>query len=290
MLIIEKIYSIPAPSFEEIDDHLTRNGFEYSRRTIERDIENIRYEFGIEIVYNRTDNCYYIDKEKSINIETFNRFLEIAGVADMLTEGFGKKKNILNFISFESESTQPKGTEFLKPILSAISNNQEIRFTHENFQRGTFKNITLKPYLLKEYQDRWYVVGTVGKKSTVRTYGLDRMSEFKETGVGFIPDENFEPKELFENVIGLVYTDNDITEVMLSFTPDQGKYIKTLPLHHSQVVIDDNEKECIVKYEIIPNLEFKQRILMYASSVKVLEPEWFAEEVRVELKNAAKQY
>ena len=290
MLIIEKINSLPAPSFKEIEEHLYRHGLEYSKRTVDRDIENIRYDFGIEIVYDRANNIYLIDKEKSINLETFNRFLEIAGVADLLSEGFSNKKNVLNYISFESENTVTKGTEFLKPILSAISNFKEISFVHENFQKGTIKTIILNPYLLKEYLDRWYIVGTVGKQNFVRTFGLDRMSMLKETGLTFEPDTKFNPKELFENVIGLVYSSHKLCEVILSFTPDQGKYIKAVPLHNSQEIFEDTENECLVRLKIMPNYEFKQRVLMYGANVKVIEPEWFAKEILEELSNAAKRY
>lgn len=290
MLIIEKINSNLAPAFADIDEHLRRNGFEYSKRTIDRDIENIRNDFGIEIVYDRSSNSYYVDKEKSVNLETFNRFLEIAGVADLLSEGLNNKKNILNYISFESENTYSKGTDMLQPILSAILHHKEISFTHENFQKQTFKTIKLYPYLLKEYQDRWYVLGTLDKKRTIRTYGLDRMTELKETGTEFKPNEKIKPKELFENVIGLVYSTHELCDVVLSFTPHQAKYIKTLPLHHSQIILNENDKECIVKLKIIPNYEFKQRVLMQGANVKVLEPEWFADEVASDLKSAANLY
>jgi predicted DNA-binding transcriptional regulator YafY len=290
MLIIEKINSNHAPSFFDIDAHLRKNGFEYSKRTIDRDIENIRNDFGIEIVYNRSSNNYYIDKEKSVNLETFNRFLEIAGVADLLSEGLNKKKNILSYISFESENLVSKGTEMLQPILSAILNHKEISFTHENFQKKTFKTIKLYPYLLKEYQDRWYVVGTLDKKKTIRTYGLDRMTELKETGEEFVPNAKIIPKELFENVIGLVYSTHELCDVVLSFTPNQAKYIKTLPLHHSQIVLKEDAKECVVKLKIIPNYEFKQRVLMQGANVKVIEPQWFADEVAGDLLAAAKLY
>ena len=46
-LIIEKLRSNQYPSFEEIKRHLFSIGFEISDRTIQRDIEQIRYEFGI---------------------------------------------------------------------------------------------------------------------------------------------------------------------------------------------------------------------------------------------------
>lgn len=290
MLIIDIIKGGNRPSFVDIDNYLRKNGYEYSKRTIDRDIENIRYDFGIEIVYDRSSNSYFIDKEKSANLETFKRFLEIAGVADLLQEGLSNRKNMLNYISFESENIQTKGAELLQPILSAILDSRQIEFIHENFQKKTFKKALLNPYLLKEYQDRWYVVGTIDKKSTIRTYGLDRISELEIKPEKFIVDKKIQPKELFANVIGLVYSKNKISEVVLSFTPEQANYVKTLPLHHSQEIIKEDENECLVNLFITPNFELKQRICSYGANVKVLRPEWLAKEIGEELKKAAGLY
>jgi len=78
--------------------------------------------------------------------------------------------------------------------------------------------------------------------------------------------------------------------VVLSFTQHQGNYVKTLPLHHSQEIIEDSETELRVRLRIIPNYEFKQKILMLGETVKVLEPTWFADEVKNSLKATLKKY
>jgi len=85
-LIIEKLKSNQYPSFDEIKNHLFNVGFEISNRTIQRDIEQIRFEFGIEIMYDRFKNGYYIDYENSINIVSFFRFLVMVNTAELLTQ------------------------------------------------------------------------------------------------------------------------------------------------------------------------------------------------------------
>ncbi len=83
-LEIEKIRRGQSPSFDEIKNYLHNHGFEVGDRTIQRDIEQIRFEFGVEIKYNRDKNGYFIDYENSINIESFFRFLEIVNTAEWL--------------------------------------------------------------------------------------------------------------------------------------------------------------------------------------------------------------
>ena len=160
LLIIEKITSTKSPSFQVLRGHLLDHGFEISERTLQRNIEQIRYEFGIEIKYNRTQNGYYIDKEESINYDAFMKFLEIVSTADLLTESLKDGKDAMSYISFETDGNL-KGIENLKSLLFAIKNHRIIFFTHENFETGKRKSYRMKPYLLKEYQNRWYIVGLI---------------------------------------------------------------------------------------------------------------------------------
>jgi predicted DNA-binding transcriptional regulator YafY len=288
-LIIEKIGRNQYPSFEIIKDYLFEHGFEISTRTIQRDIEQIRFEFGIEIKYERNRNGYYIDTRTSINIDNFLRFLEIVKTAELLTESLKESKDTLDFISFESRE-ELRGIENLKPLLIAIKNNRMVSFSHEKFDTGKQRKYLVKPYLLKEYQNRWYLVGIVESTSEIRTFGIDRIFNLNVNGDTFKPETKINLVELFENTIGLTYSFNEIEEVILSFTPLQAKYVKSLPLHKSQVIIADNENEVQVKLRVIPNYELKQKILMIGESVKVLKPKWFAEEIKKSLCTTLKKY
>jgi len=288
-LIIEKIGRNQYPSFDTIKDYLFEHGFEDSARTIQRDIEQIRFEFGIEIKYNRTRNGYFIDTETSINIDSFLRFLEIVNTAELLTESLKESKDTLNHISFESHGDL-RGIENLKPLLFAIKNHRKILFSHENFDTGKQRKYSVKPYLLKEYQNRWYLVGIIGKTNDFRTFGIERMLNLEVKEDTFQSKSNVNPIELFENTVGLTYSFNKLEEVLLSFTPLQGKYVKTLPLHKSQEIVEDNEKELLLKLMIIPNYEFKQKIMMLGETVKVLKPKWLSDDIKRTLKQTLKRY
>lgn len=288
-LIIEQLSRKYYPSFEQIKGYLYDHGFEISARTIQRDIEQIRFEFGIDIQYDRLRNGYYIDEDSSVNIESFLRFLEIVNTADLLTESLKESKDALDYISFESQGDL-KGVENLKTILFAIKNQRKIAFIHENFQTGKRKKISLKPHLLKEYQNRWYVIGIARGIDGFRTFGIDRIEELEVKADTFKPDQKVNPVELFDRIIGLTYSYNELEEVLLSFTPLQGKYVNALPLHRSQEILEENEHEVIVKLTIIPNYEFKQKVLMLGDQVKVLEPEWLVEEISDTIKKMNKNY
>lgn len=288
-LEIEKIKREQLPSFEEIKEYLYNHGFEVGDRTIQRDFEQIRFEFGIEIKYNRDKNGYYIDYENSLNVESFFRFLEIVNTAELLTESLLESKDSLKHISFDTGGGL-KGIENLKPLLKAIKDNRKISFLHLNFHTNKIRKYTLKPYLIKEYQNRWYVVGLIGGLNEFRTFGLDRIENLDVKTETFTVNNKLNPSEMFDKTIGLVYSLNTSQNVVLSFTPKQGKYIKTLPLHTSQKILVNNETEFRVSITVIPNYELTQLILKHGDTVKVIEPSWLVDEVKEKLRNALKNY
>jgi len=288
-LEIEKIRRGQYPSFQELKDYLFEHGFEIGDRTLQRDIEQLRFEFGIEITYDRNKNGYYIDYENSLNIESFFRFLEIVNTAELLIESLQESKDSLKHISFDT-GYGLKGIENLKPLLKAIKDNRKISFTHFNFHTEKSRKYTLKPYLLKEYQNRWYVVGLLGNLKEFRTFGIDKIENLEVKTETFKVDNKLNPIEMFEKTIGLVYSQNTSQNVILSFTPTQGKYIKTLPLHTSQKIIIDNDTEFRISITVIPNYELTQLILKHGDTVKVIKPEWLVDEIKSNLKRTIENY
>lgn len=288
-LIIEKIGRKLYPSFEVIRDYLVDHDFEISARTLQRDIEQIRFEFGVEIKYDRTRNGYYIDTDTGINTDTFLRFLEIVNTAELLTESLRESKDSLHYISFESHGTL-RGVDNLKPLLFAIKNNRRVTFMHENFETGKQRTYSVKPCLLKEYQNRWYLIGTIEGSKEFRTFGIDRIMNLEVLKVTFKPETKINPIELFENTIGVSYSDNELEDVVLSFTPLQAKYVISLPFHWSQKIVKENTREVQIQLRIIPNFEFIQKILMLGENVKVIKPTWLADEIKRSLLNSLKKY
>ncbi|AUC81786.1 YafY family protein [Lacinutrix sp. Bg11-31] len=270
-LIIEKIKKGKNTSFEAIKDFLFDNGFEHTKRTIQRDFDDLRNEFGVEILYDSVKNNYYIDYDNSPNFENFIRFMELVNTADLLKESFKSKSESLKHIVFDnSEGLQ--GIQYLELFLSAIKQHREISFTHYNFQKNTTTKRLLKPYLLKEYANRWYIVGEQEGVNEFRNFGIDRVSNVQLTENTFIPNRDVDINYLYHDVIGMVYSENTKQRVILSFTPEQGQYVKTLPFHHSQQTLLDTDVEFQISLDVIPNRSLVERILMYGKAVKIIEP------------------
>ena len=288
-MLIEKLEKNHFPSMQDFMDYFSSSGYSVSQRTIERDIEKMRNDFGLEVEYKSTKNGYYIDYDASINVSAFFRYLEIATTAELFNATLGDGQKTLAYVSFD-EGGGLKGINNLKPILAAIKDHHEITFDHYSFGHDKLTPYQVKPYLLKEYLNRWYLAGVVTKTGKVRTFGLDRIRELQVTTSVFKKDKKVDPKQNFENTIGLVYSQHKQQKVVLSFTPYQGKYIETLPLHWSQKVLVNDDSEYRIQINVTPNHELKQIILKYAEEVKVVEPKWLVEEIKEHHKQSLERY
>jgi len=289
LLLLQKTGGNQLPTFEEIKSFLHGSGFEISTRTLQRDIEQIRTEFGIEILYNRTEGGYYIDYELSPDFESTMRFFEIISTAGILSDSLRDSKQALKHIIFDSQG-RLRGTEHLKTILQAIRSKKMVQFTHENFGTGKTTTFKVAPYLLKEYQNRWYLVGIPEGMQEFRTFGIDRMDELKMLSENFRYDKKRNPLDDFEHIVGLTYSDRKIETVVISVDPFQGKYLKALPLHASQKILIDDSKELRISLRIKPNFEFRQQLLMMGDRAKVLEPAWLVKDIRKTIEAMAKKY
>ena len=279
-MIIDIVDSGQFPSKKKIQNYISQTGIDISIRTVERDLKAIRNEFDVEIEYHPQKRGYSINRELSLPIDSFLRFLEIVETASVFRESLKKSKETLDYIDFENEG-MVTGIDHLNPVLQATRNHQCIRFTHESYQSGKSRKYQLKPYLIKEYQGRWYVVGEVSGMNAVRTFGLDRIENLEVLAKTFKPKE-LNIKERFADVVGLTYDfeGSQKQQVVLSFKDEQMPYIESLPLHPSQRIVKVSKDNNIVDYHLIPNFEFMQRLFMYMDNVKVIEPKWLVEEVK----------
>lgn len=277
-LIIEKLERKHFPAFEDLKSMMIEEGFSISVRTLQRDIEQIRNEFGVIIRYDKPKNGYYIDKDSTINFESFLRFLEIVATADLLMNSIQDGKEILNYISFESEGDL-KGLEYLKTLLKATRERKRISFKHYNWHTKKKNKIILEPHLLKQFQNRWYVYGKIKNTDLIRTFGIDRIEDVHLLNEKFVVVSGYDPLLKFDSVIGLNSSGGEREKITFSVLYPQANYFKTLPIHSSQQIENDNETEIIVSIYVIPNFELIQKIFSQVEFIKVIEPKWLADDI-----------
>ncbi len=81
------------------------------------------------------------------------------------------------------------------------------------------------------------------------------------------------------HVIGIGFPDSEAELIELSFDREQGKYVKTLPLHHTQTIIIDNETELRILIKVVANYELIQKIMGLGDRVVVVKPKWLKSKI-----------
>lgn len=288
--IIQFLHDKNLPTKDQIIAHLRDKEQNISSRTFERYLRRIRDDLGMEITYHHQTKGYFIDIENSVQVGSFFKFLEIVQVADIFSKSLKNSNTILDYVSFD-DSQMFKGIENLKDLLIAITGNKKITFTYKNFERDTVTNYAITPLLLKEYLNRWYVIGAY-TNNEIRTFGIDRMSRIEIKEVSKLTRANFEERlKKFKHTVGLTYHNGEPEEVTLLVDAMHVNYLRSLPLHSSQIILpknDENKHE--VKYVVYPNFEFKSQILKMGTQVKVLAPQYLREEIKIILAKTLESY
>ena len=275
LLIAKRIKSKPC-NFEEIRKYLltqqeiTGDNFDISQRTFQRDLKEIYTIFGIEIKYNKKEEWYEIAEE--VEEKPFERIIEAFETLSAL--------NFTNHVSKKLilEKRAGKGTEHMHGLLYAIENNLEIIIKHQSYWKEVAEMRTLQPIVIKESQNRWYLICFDTMKKDFRNFALDRIIDLKISTLKFKPI-NYDVTAYYQNAFG-IETYETATKIILNFNAFQARYIKSLPLHSSQKIVFENEEYCKFEYFMHPTNDFIMEIMKYGENVKVEEPIILRENVK----------
>lgn len=181
------------------------------------------------------------------------------------------------------------GIEFIEPIIKAIIEEQEIIFDYKKFEDTNPKKRRIAPILLKEDKNFWYIIGITESKKSPTTYALDRISNLVVTNKYFSPP-TFDANNYFKYSFGITVSEEKPIEIILSFHPFQGNYIKAVPIHGTQKVIKDNKSELRISVKVKPSYEFYSKILSYGEDVKVISPKVIVNEIKRHIQATAQRY
>ena len=286
--IIHKL-TIKPSTFEEIQDYLrrqeelTEDQLTCSLRTMQRDIKDIERIYDIEIKYDRSQKVYRIvhdsrEKHSERLMETFDLYNAIK-----------VSNNFANHLLFENR--QALGTAHMYGLLHAIKSHREICFNYRKHYDDSFSERRVQPVAIKEARYRWYLLCRDTKDDAMKSFGLDRISDLEITGRSFEPIVDYDAENDYKYSFGIINGTREKPEkIELSFTPREGRYIKSLPLHHSQQLISEDDKETRFSYKLAPTYDFKMEILSYGDQVKVLKPESLKKTIQEELEKTINLY
>lgn len=304
---------------DEINDELRLQGYPLvsSMNTIRQDLDYIAATYpDIHIVDKRNGRHItysYADPEASIFRLPFNDdelaqlsqcmaiLSQFEGTPQMewmhtFIERFQLSLNIhfdgKKIVGFD-ECRYLRGKEHFATLLSAICNKKVIAIGYKNFRSGVAKEIIMHPYYLKEYNNRWFLLGKEHQFDSISHLALDRIESISPvTGIRYIENTTFDfNNDYFSDIVGVTRRlDTNPQKIRLWVSPSQFPYIRTKPLHETQKLKQSSPNGYEIEIEVRPNYELEQLILSFGDAVSVLSPPDFRNKIKSRLQSALTHY
>lgn len=277
-------------SFDDIKrlwiDNDLNDGRPLSRTTFYRLRQAIDDMFGICIDCDSQHRYFISNPEMLRDNSTQNWMLQTLTVNNILIDSLSiKDKLVLEEI--------PSGTEYLQTIINAIKNNRTLRMTHQSFESSVAKKMTIEPYCLKVFRQRWYLLGKdrLNHKDELRFFALDRITELSATDEPFETDPSFDAEDFLNYHFGVFIGGKEKpTRIVLRAYGKMIPLIRSLPKHHSQKEIATTKTYSDFEYYLAPSFDFRQEILREGHELEVIEPESLRKTIHEELKKTLQLY
>ena len=216
---------------------------------------------------------YYIEDSDDLKRSGVRSWLMNTFAVNNLINESHKLKNIILFAHI------PSGQQFLTPIIEAMRDNLTVEVAYQNYWHDKPHTFEVQPYCVKVFKQRWYVVGNSAKEE-IRIYSLDRVKSLQITENRFTLPTDFDGEEYFINSFGISnYGKAEFVTIKVFNGDKKNRYLESLPLHHSQELIEQTEDYTVFRYFIKPTCDFRQELLSHGAEVEVISPLWFREEI-----------
>lgn len=287
-----------------------------SKRSIQLDIQMMRSDklgYNAPIVvydkkyYKYEDENYSItnipitENDMSVLSETvemlkqfkdFSLFSELGGIIQKLEDKVYAEKTKQAAIIHLDKNENLKGLEHLDLLYQAILKELCLTITYQSFRARDVSEIIFHPFILKQFNNRWFVIGKKNNEETILTLALDRIIKIDyNLNIPYIK-ERFNGDEYYKNTIGVtVLNDNQLKEVELKIDKHNAPYVLTKPFHHSQKIIEQlADGSVVIQVTVHLNFEFDRLILGFGDSIKVLKPRQLKNRIRKKLGRALESY
>ena len=287
-----------------------------SMRTVQLDIQMMRSDklgYNAPIVVEDKKYYKYSDPGYSItnNPLTDNDLNKLNEVVDILRrfKGFSHFQGMTGMIQrledkVYSARTQQKsivhletneklrGIEHIDTIYQAVHKKEVLNLLYQSFKARQPNTIHFHPYLLKEYRNRWFVLGRRSAKEPLVTLALDRIREISiADDIQYVENHDFDAEEHFKNVIGVTVEQGKRPQrVHLKVDRKNAPYVITKPLHPTQEIVSKSKLGIEIIINVQLNYELEREILGFGESIEIISPLKLRNRILSKLKTAVGNY
>ena len=221
----------------------------------------------------------------------FSHFAELGSMVQKLEDHvYTQRTHEKPLIDFE-KNDHLKGLGFLDALYRYILKRQAVEMTYQSFKARQESTFTFFPYLLKEFRNRWFVIGKRMSSEGIMNLALDRIVSVESSTKTFVADHNFDSETYYNQAIGVSVSPNTMPEnVILYAYHKQAPYVLTKPFHHSQKEIARDNYGVTISLHVQLNFELEKEILGLGEGIKVIAPERLKRRIKDRLYDAVDAY
>ena len=262
--------------------------------------------------YRYSDPSFSIFKKELSNEEKYllSQAISILGQFDglphleeleRLRTGLGDR-SMRQVVSFSKNPLE--GSNRFGELFSAITQKQVVKLVYHLFTgSGMQKEVYFHPYLLKEYNRRWYVLGLTEEDKRPLGFVFDRLDDWiPQPSRKYLPyDGQFD--EWFDDIIGVTkFRDKPVQRILFWVSDDSKKYVETKPLHESQIKYSgkseadyrqqypDLASGAFFSIDCRENYELIRELMSYGENLVVLAPESIKSQIIEKIAAMAQKY
>lgn len=188
-----------------------------------------------------------------------------------------------------------KGARFIGIIYDAVRKQQTLVIEYQSFMARQPETLTVYPYLLKEYRNRWFLIceKSTNRSPQVNIFALDRIYSVKlDKELPFRKCVDFDPEHFFDDTIGVTRQIGDkARRVVIKVDRQQAPYVESKPFHKSQKVEQRFRDGSIqLSLKVVINNELERLILGYGGHAEVIAPPEFRARIAESIRIAANRY
>jgi len=285
--LVETIHKARKITFAEIQEKWLRSdlseGVELARSTFNRHKDAIQDMFGIYIECDRQHGYqYYIGNDEELeNDSVQNWLLSTLSVNNIISESLSLQNRILL-------QPVPSEGEYLKMVIEAMKKSVRIAVDYRKYGTDKPNHLNFEPYCLKLFKQRWYILGHFHRDATAEkpesdyfgVFSFDRIQNMRLTDVKFRIDPEFDAQDYFNECYGvLVGDDTKPQRIVIRAYGYERYYMRDLPVHKSQHEIGKGENFADFELFMRPTIDFSGHLLSRGNQIKVLSPQWLADEL-----------
>lgn len=290
--LVNTIHKYKKLTLDEINQHWLdtdmSEGLPIARSTFNRHRDAILDMFGVIIECDKKDGFrYYIYNTEVLEEDSIqNWMMSTLSVNSILSESKGVYDRILL-------EQIPSDGDNLHKFIDAMKRGVRIKVGYRKYgSKGVKSTMTLEPYFVKLFKRRWYAVVKFSEPDAMFfTLAFDRIVYLEISDEKFTYNKEFDPAGWFKDSYGIV-RDSDVPaeKVVIRAYGKEANYLRDLPFHHSQREVCKDEDFSDFEMWLSPTSDFWTPLLSRGSAIKVMQPQWLADEIRRMHIEAAKLY